>query len=208
MSLMKLPTRPTTLTQTGKRLAGAKTGIGAHQKAALAYAIQTGFYLHLANDMCEHGEYGPWLEKHFDGSVARAKVYAQIARAYSSAPSHFTGCEDIESALKVARSLPKPEGLPAWLPDLLEPPEPASRPDPEQRALPAKTGTEPPRGEPIPSATSATSDGEEVIDGELVTETSYPLTLAELCDLAVVASENNWHQDTQDHVERWLDAQR
>ncbi len=136
MSLMKLPTRPTTLAQTGRRLAGAQTGIGAHQKAALAYAIQTGFYLHIAQTMCKHGEWGPWLEEHFDGSADRAQKYAKIARGYAASPLHFTGCEDIESALKIARTLPKPDGLPAWLPDLLVPPEPAAQPVPGQKALP------------------------------------------------------------------------
>lgn len=120
---LRTPRRPTTLKQAARGLKSAHAGVGIHQTQALAHAIIAGWYLHYAKGQVSHGEFCPWLEKHFNGSRQRANVYRRIACSYVSDPGHFTGTESIEEAIKIARSLAKPEGLPEWLPDLLEPPE-------------------------------------------------------------------------------------
>jgi hypothetical protein len=120
---LRAPRRPTTLKQAARGLKTAHAGIGIHQTQALAHAIVAGWYLHYARRQIRHGEFGGWLEKHFDGSRQSAESYRLIARSYCQDPGNFTGTRSIEEAIRIARSLPKARGLPEWLPDLLQPPE-------------------------------------------------------------------------------------
>ena len=120
---LRAPRRPATLKQAARGLKTAHAGIGIHQTQALAHAIVAGWYLHYAGRQVRHGEFGPWLEEHFDGSRQSAEAYRLIGRSYCQDPGNFTGTRSIEEAIKIARSLPKSGGLPEWLPDLLQPPE-------------------------------------------------------------------------------------
>jgi hypothetical protein len=120
---LRAPRRPTTLKQAARGLKTAHAGIGIHQTQALAHAIVAGWYLHYAKRQVRHGEFGTWLQKHFDGSRQSAEAYRLIACSYCQDPGNFTGTRSIEEAITIARSLPRRRGLPAWLPDLLQPPE-------------------------------------------------------------------------------------
>ena len=120
---LRAPRRPTTLKQAARGLKTARAGIGIHQTQALAHAIVAGWYLHYAKRQVGHGEFGPWLQEHFNGSRQSAEAYRLIASSYCQDPGNFMGTPSIEEAIRIARSLPKPRGLPEWLPDLLQPPE-------------------------------------------------------------------------------------
>jgi len=117
---LRTPRRPSTLKQAARGLKTAHAGIGIHQAQALAHAIVAGWYLHFAKGQVRHGEFGPWLEEHFDGSRQSAETYRRVACSYCQDPGNFAGTRSIEEAIRIARSLPKPQGLPEWLPDLLQ----------------------------------------------------------------------------------------
>ena len=104
---LRAPRRPATLKQAARGLKTANAGIGLHQTQALAHAIVAGWYLHYARRQVRHGEFGPWLEEHFDGSRQSAEAYRLIGRSYCQDPGNFTGTRSIEEAIKIARSLPK-----------------------------------------------------------------------------------------------------
>lgn len=52
-----------------------------HAHNAVEYAFQCGEHLAEIKAQLDHGQWLPWLDKHFDGSARKAQVYAQLAKA-------------------------------------------------------------------------------------------------------------------------------
>ena len=63
-------------------------------------------------EQLSHGEFGPWLEKYFDGSRSSAEQYMRLARRYAN-PQLVTEMGGQKKALEaVATPRPKPESAP------------------------------------------------------------------------------------------------
>ena len=83
---------PAKTPQTGQEpspLAKLATEINEHHRAAetalrsgLEHALEAGRLLMEAKGRCQHGTWGGWLEKHFEGSERTARAYMQVAKRW------------------------------------------------------------------------------------------------------------------------------
>lgn len=53
-----------------------------HPSNTLHDAVEIGQLLLQAKSQCRHGEWGPWLDRHFDGSRRTANIYMRLARVF------------------------------------------------------------------------------------------------------------------------------
>jgi len=63
-----------------------------HLLLAVGDARTSGRALHAAKAKVEHGKWGPWLDRNFDGSRRLAQIYMQLAK--SETVSHFAARHD------------------------------------------------------------------------------------------------------------------
>jgi hypothetical protein len=80
-----------------------------HGQNAVEYAIKCGDELGKIKDQLEHGQWLPWLEKHFDGSARTAQVYVQFAKANAQTSADL---ESISAGLKAIAKAAEPEPEP------------------------------------------------------------------------------------------------
>lgn len=75
-----------------------------HCGGMLEAAWHAGKALNAAKERCKHGDWLPWLEVHFDGSVRNAENYMRIAKTQSAANM----ASSPQSIDKVLKGLSKP----------------------------------------------------------------------------------------------------
>ena len=82
-------------------------------KETFQHAMNAGKILLDVKDALPHGQFGKWLEEHFDGSASCARQYMRCYRAVSTGmvpmPEGDTSLDAIEKALRQLDAEPEPE---------------------------------------------------------------------------------------------------
>jgi hypothetical protein len=76
--------------------------------SGLMHAIEAGRLLIRAKDVCPHGTWGHWLDRHFAGSRRTAQLYIKVARDYPNLGVNAQRVADLNLRSAVAR-LAKPD---------------------------------------------------------------------------------------------------